>query len=59
MGNTALHEAAAHGSDAVVIELLKLGADKNAQDFTGQKTRPYYFAQKNKKLSQKVRNMLR
>ena len=59
MGTTVLHEAARIASDAVVLELLKLGADKNAKDYTGQQTRPYDYAQRNKKLSTKVRNMLR
>ena len=59
MGTTVLHEAARLASDAVVVDLLKLGADKNAKDFTGQPTRPYDYAQRNKKLSAKVRNMLR
>lgn len=59
MGTTALHVAARWASDSVVMELLKLGADKNAKDYTSQQTRPYYYAQQNKKLSAKVRNMLR
>ena len=59
MGTTALHVAARWASDSVVMELLKLGADKNAKDFTSQQTRPYDYAQRNKKLSAKVRNMLR
>lgn len=59
MGTTVLHEAARLASDAVVMELLKLGADKNAKDYTSQQTRPYDYAQRNKKLSTKVRNMLR
>lgn len=59
MGTTALHVAARWASDSVVMELLKRGADKNAKDFTGQQTRPYDYAQRNKKLSTKVRNMLR
>lgn len=59
MGTTALHVAARWASDSVVMELLNLGADKNAKDYTSQQTRPYYYAQQNKKLSAKVRNMLR
>lgn len=59
MGNTVLHQAAAHAQDAIVIELLKLGADKNAKNNTSQQTRPYDYAQRNKKLSTNVRNMLR
>lgn len=59
MGTTVLHEAARLASDSVVMELLKLGADKNAKDYTSQQTRPYDYAQRNKKLSAKVRNMLR
>ena len=59
MGTTALHEAARSASDPVVMDLLKLGADKNAKDYTSQQTRPYDYAQRNKKLSTKVRNMLR
>lgn len=59
MGTTVLHEAARLASDAVVVDLLNLGADKNAKDFTSQQTRPYDYAQRNKKLSAKVRNMLR
>ena len=59
MGTTVLHEAARLASDSVVVELLKLGADKNAKDYTSQQTRPYDYAQRNKKLSAKVRNMLR
>jgi len=59
MGTTALHVAARWASDSVVMELLKLGADKNAKDYTSQQTRPYDYAQRNKKLSAKVRNMLR
>lgn len=59
MGTTALHVAARWASDSVVMELLKLGADKNAKDFTSQQTRPYDYARRNKKLSAKVRNMLR
>lgn len=59
MGTTVLHEAARFASDSVVIDLLKLGADKNAKDYTSQQTRPYDYAQRNKKLSAKVRNMLR
>ena len=58
-GTTALHVAARWASDSVVMELLKLGADKNAKDFTSQQTRPYDYARRNKKLSAKVRNMLR
>lgn len=59
MGTTVLHVAVRWASDSVVMELLKLGADKNAKDFTSQQTRPYDYAQRNKKLSAKVRNMLR
>ena len=59
MGTTVLHEAARLASDSVVMELLKLGADKNTKDYTSQQTRPYDYAQRNKKLSAKVRNMLR
>ena len=59
LGCTVLHEAAARASDAVVIELLKLGADKNAKNYTSQKDRPYDYAQWNKNISTKVRNMLR
>lgn len=59
MGTTVLHKAARLASDAVVVDLLKLGADKNAKDYTSQQTRPYDYAQRNKKLSAKVRNMLR
>lgn len=59
MGTTALHVAARWASDSAVMELLNLGADKNAKDYTSQQTRPYYYAQQNKKLSAKVRNMLR
>ena len=58
-GTTALHEAARSASDPVVMDLLKLGADKNAKNYTSQQTRPYDYAQRNKKLSAKVRNMLR
>jgi hypothetical protein len=59
MGTTAFIVAARWASDSVVMELLKLGADKNAKDFTSQQTRPYDYARRNKKLSAKVRNMLR
>ncbi|MDM8216398.1 ankyrin repeat domain-containing protein [Desulfovibrio piger] len=58
LGNTVLHIAAQRASDATIIELLKLGADKNAKDHTSDQTRPYYYAQRNKNLSAKVRNML-
>lgn len=59
LGNTALHIAAQRADDATILKLLKLGADKNAKDRTSEQTRPYYYAQRNKNLSAKVRNMLR
>lgn len=60
MGWTVLHQAASKGNDAVVIELLKLGADKNARDSTGRYgDRPYDIAKNNKKISPKVLNMLK
>lgn len=59
MGWTVLHQAASKGDDKVVTELLKLGADKNAKDTTIDQDRPYDIAKHNKKLSQKVINMLK
>ena len=59
LGNTVLHIAAQRADDATILELLKLGADKNAKDRTSDQTRPYYYAQRNKNLSAKVRKMLR
>lgn len=49
--------AAMHANDAVVIALLKLGADKNAKDISMR--RPYDYAVENKKISQKVLKMLK
>lgn len=60
LGWTVLHQAASKGNDKVVIELLKLGADKNARDNTGRNgDRPYDIGKNNNKLSQKVLNMLK
>lgn len=60
MGWTVLHQAASQGNDTVVIELLKLGADKNARDSTGRYgDRPYDIAKNNKRISPKVLNMLK
>lgn len=49
--------AAASANDAVVITLLKLGADKNAKDISMR--RPYDYAVGNKKISPKVLKMLK
>lgn len=49
--------AAMHANDAVVIALLKLGADKNAKDISMR--RPYDYARENKKISPKVLKMLK
>lgn len=52
-----LARAAMHANNAVVISLLKLGADKNAKDISMR--RPYDYARENKKISQKVLKMLK
>lgn len=52
-----LARAAMHANDAVVIALLKLGADKNAKDISTR--RPYDYAKENKKISPKVLKMLK
>lgn len=49
--------AAMHANDAVVIALLKLGADKNAKDISMR--RPNDYAVENKKISPKVLKMLK
>lgn len=49
--------AAISADDAVVITLLKLGADKNAKDISMR--RPYDYAVENKKISPKVLKMLK
>lgn len=52
-----LHLAANSSNDAVIVELLKLGADKNAKDISMR--RPYDYAVENKKISPKVLKMLK
>lgn len=52
-----LHLAANSANDAVIVELLKLGADKNAKDISMR--RPYDYAVENKKISPKVLKMLK
>lgn len=56
-GVSILHMAAGNTKDDIVVMLLKLGADKNARDINQR--RPYDYALENKKLSNKVRDMLK
>lgn len=49
--------AARKADDAVIITLLKLGADKNAKDISMR--RPYDYAVENKKISPNVLKMLK
>ena len=59
MGNTVLHIAAESAGDDVIVALLKLGADKNAKTSLYPPQRPYDCAKYNKKISSKVRAMLK
>lgn len=58
LGNTVLHEAASQGNNEAIMELLRLGANKNAIDHTSARSRPYDIAKHNKKISDKVLKML-
>lgn len=58
LGNTVLHEAASQGNNEAIMELLRLGANKNAKDRTSARSRPYDIAKHNKKISDKVLKML-
>lgn len=58
LGNTVLHEAASQGNNAAIMELLRLGANKNATDRSSMCSRPYDIAKHNKKISPNVLKML-
>ena len=59
MGNTVLHIAAETAGDDVIITLLNLGADKNTKTSLYPPQRPYDCAKYNKKISNKVRKLLK
>lgn len=59
LGLTILHEAAHYAPDAVVVELIRLGADKNIKESSSPFRYPYDYAKENASLTSTTRDMLK